>query len=264
MAVKKRAKAKAKAGGKSTAKKTAAAKKTKAAKKKPAKKKTTKATKRKAGAAKAARAAKRRTRPRKSTASAARPRRSRKAAAPAKRRPARKAAAAAKRRRPARRVVFESELAIGPQRKGLAAAAEPSVNRDPANFVAAFRAKLEAVMAELAAKGMPFKLVEGFRTKERQQWLFGSGRPTAVPFGRTGPVVTRLDGVTVLSRHQGNGNPGSGRAADCYPTKNGKVFIPKADDPVWKAYADAAVKQGLVAGLNFPKLVDAPHVELPP
>lgn len=261
MAAKKRAKAKAKAkaGGKS------AAKKTTAAKKKPAKKKATKATKRKTGAAKSARAAKRRTQPRKQAASAARRRPRPKAAAPAKRRrPARKAAAAAKRPRPARRVVFESELAIGPQRKGLAAAAEPSVNRDPANFVAAFRAKLEAVMGELAAKGMPFKLVEGFRTKERQQWLFGSGRPTAVPFGRTGPIVTRLDGVTVLSRHQGNGTPGSGRAADCYPTKDGRVFIPKADDPVWKAYADAAVKQGLIAGLNFPKLVDAPHVELPP
>ena len=255
MAAKKRAKAKAKAkaGGKG------AAKKTKAAKKKPAKKKATKTTtKRKAGAAKAARAAKRRTPARKKAASTS-------AKAPAKRRrPARKAAATPRRKRAAQRVVYESELALGPQRKGLAAAAEPPVNRDPSNFVAAFRAKLEAVMTELAAKGMPFKLVEGFRTTERQQWLFGSGRPTAVPFGRAGKVVTKLDGVTKLSRHQGDGTAGSGRAADCYPTKDGKVFIPNASDPVWKAYADAAIQQGLVAGLNVPTLVDAPHVELPP
>lgn len=260
MAAKKRAKAKAKAGGKG------AAKKAKAAKKKPATKKSTKAkaTKRKTGAAKtAARAAKRRTPARKKAASTSAKGR-RKAAPPAKRRrPARKAAAAPK-RRASRQVVYESELALGPQRKGVAAAAEPPVNRDPTSFVAAFRAKLEAVMAELAAKGMPFKLVEGFRTKERQQWLFGSGRPDAVPFGRDGKIVTRLDGVTKLSRHQGDGTSGSGRAADCYPTKDGRVFIPPASDPVWKAYADAAVRQGLVAGLNFPKLVDAPHVELPP
>jgi len=257
MAAKKRAKARAKAGGKR------GAKKTRAAKKKPARKKATKATKKKAGAAKTAGAAKRRTR-RKQAAPATRRRPRRKVAAPAKRRRPPRKAVAATRRRPARRRIYESELAIGPQRRGVAAASEPPVNRDPSNFVAAFRTKLEAVLAEVAAKGTPFKLVEGFRTKERQQWLFGSGRPTVVPFGRTGPIVTKLNGSTVLSRHQGNGTPGSGRAADCYPTKNGKVFIPAASDPVWKTYADAAVKQGLVAGLNFPTLKDAPHVELPP
>jgi hypothetical protein len=96
----------------------------------------------------------------------------------------------------------------------------------------------------LSSGGRPFKFVEGFRTTERQQWLFGSGRPAVEPFGRPGPIVANADGVTKISNHQGTGTPGSGRAADCYPLKNGKVHIPPNTDPVWAAYATAVEKQG--------------------
>jgi hypothetical protein len=150
---------------------------------------------------------------------------------------------------------------IDAQLKALAVAVEPPINRDPANLDATFRSKLEAALALLAAQGTPFKFVEGFRTTERQQWLFGSGRPSA-PFGRPGPIVTNADGVTKLSNHQGNGNAGSGKAADCYPLKNGKVFIPPNTDPVWAAYAAATVAQGLFAGHNFMSFKDSPHCEL--
>lgn len=40
---------------------------------------------------------------------------------------------------------------------------------------------------------------------------------------------------------------------DAYPT---------ASDPIWRAYADAVIRQGLQAGLDFPTLKDAPHCEL--
>jgi hypothetical protein len=46
--------------------------------------------------------------------------------------------------------------------------------------------------------------------------------------------------------------------------KDGRVFIPKASDPVWRAYADAARAQGLDAGFFWTTFQDAPHVELPP
>jgi hypothetical protein len=146
--------------------------------------------------------------------------------------------------------------------KGLTLAAQPPIDASPANLDATFLTKLNAALAQLSSDGRPFRLVEGFRTTIRQQWLFGSGRPTAVPFGRPGPILTNADGVKALSKHQGAGTPGSGRAADCYPTKNGKVFIPPSSDPVWTAYASEVTKQGLVAGHNFKKLKDSPHCEL--
>ncbi len=144
------------------------------------------------------------------------------------------------------------------------AAAEPPINRDPAHLLPEFRAKLDAVLAQLAAEGTPFKFHEGFRTAERQQWLYGSGRPDVKPYGRPGDVVTQRDGVKRLSNHQGNGTPGTGRAADCYPTENGKVIWPppKANDPRWRRYADLARAEGLDAGFDWTSFKDLPHVEL--
>jgi hypothetical protein len=153
-------------------------------------------------------------------------------------------------------------LDIDARAKTLAIGAEPPIDRDPNDLVPEFRNRLQAVLRQLEAAGTPFRFHEGFRTIERQQWLFGSGRPTA-PFGRPGPIVTRADGVSVKSNHQGDGTPGSGRAADCYPMRDGRVFIPAADDPVWRAYADAARANGLSAGLFWTTFKDAPHCELP-
>lgn len=146
--------------------------------------------------------------------------------------------------------------------KGLMAT-EPPIDRSLDHLDPTFRAKLEAALADLSAQGSPFKFVEGFRTVERQQWLFGSGRPNAVPFGREGSIVTHKDGVQNRSNHQGNGTSGSGKAADCYPLKpDGRVHIPPSSDPVWRRYANAVVRQGLTAGLDFPTLKDSPHCEL--
>jgi hypothetical protein len=141
---------------------------------------------------------------------------------------------------------------------------EPPIDADPTHLLADFRSKVDAALATLQAAGKPFKLIEGFRTVERQQWLYGSGRPTAVPYGRPGMILTNADGVNTRSKHQGNGTMGSGSAADCYPTKNGKVIvpIPASSDPIWTAYANAVKAQGLVAGHDFAMLKDSPHSEL--
>jgi len=146
--------------------------------------------------------------------------------------------------------------------KGLALAVEPPIDGSTANLFPAFNTRLQAALAQLAGANTPFKLVEGFRSTERQQWLYGSGRPGAKLYGRPGPIVTNADGVMKRSNHQGDGAPGSGRAADCYPTRNGKVYIPAASDPVWDAYANAVKAQGLVAGHHFRSLKDSPHCEL--
>lgn len=147
----------------------------------------------------------------------------------------------------------------------VAAAAEPPIDRDLTHLLPAFRVKLEVVLDQLRAEGTPFKFNEGYRSPDRQQWLWGSGRPNAVPYGRKGPVVTHKDGVRNLSNHQGNGTVGTGQAADCYPAHpNGKIIWPppKANDPRWKRYADLALAQGLDAGFYWKKFPDQPHIEL--
>ena len=161
-----------------------------------------------------------------------------------------------------KRVRRVAKRAIDVRLKGLVQA-EPPRDSDPVNLDPVFHARLAAALDALASQGTPFKLVEGFRTVDRQQWLYGSGRPTVVPFGRPGPIVTQRDGVKKLSNHQGNGAPGSGRGAECYPVRNGKVFIPPSSDPVWEQYARAAEAHGLSAGHHWATFKDSPHVELP-
>jgi hypothetical protein len=158
-----------------------------------------------------------------------------------------------------------ARAAIDSRYKGLAQVSEPPRDKNWANLDAAFRTRLAATLDALAQRGTPFVLVEGFRTVPRQQWLYGSGRPNAVPYGRPGAIVTQRDGVRKLSNHQGTGVPGTGRGADCYPVNSsGKVFIPPSSDPLWGKYAAAAMEQGLSAGHHWQSFKDSPHVELPP
>lgn len=147
--------------------------------------------------------------------------------------------------------------------KTVVIAAQPLIDNNPDHLDSTFKSKLDSALGQLSQQGSPFRFVEGFRTQDRQQWLYGSGRPSAVPYGRPGPILTNADGVNVLSKHQGNGTPGSGLAADCYPLQGGNVYIPPDTDPIWDRYAAAVVAQGLVAGRNFPKFKDSPHCEMP-
>ena len=169
----------------------------------------------------------------------------------AKKKKARRSAPSAKRNSPGLDVREKAAIQLEPQR-----------DNNPASLDPDFKARLTRALQDLEARGTPFRFIEGFRTVERQQWLFGQGRPEAKPFGRAGKVITQRDGVTKMSNHQGTGKAGSGKAADCYPVRNGKVFIPDASDPVWDAYADAVERQGLSAGHRWKSFKDSPHAEL--
>ena len=155
-----------------------------------------------------------------------------------------------------------NDCAIDAMAKTIVVASEPPIDANFEHLVTELATRLREALEDLAAKGKPFKFVEGFRTADRQQWLYGSGRPNASPYGRTGPIITYKDGVNALSNHQGNGTPGTGRAADCYPVRNGSVYIPAASDPVWETYAGAVNAQGLDAGYYWTSFKDAPHCEL--
>lgn len=155
-----------------------------------------------------------------------------------------------------------TRVSIDLRHKGLVTAAEPAKDRDIASLSPVFRGKLVNVLAALQGAGKPFQFNEGYRTVDRQQWLYGSGRPESKPYGRAGQILTNMDGLKRKSAHQGDGSVGSGCAADCYPLDaNGKVYIPDITDPIWKIYADAVVKEGLEAGYYWEKLKDAPHCE---
>jgi hypothetical protein len=137
-------------------------------------------------------------------------------------------------------------------------ATEPPINRNALRLNPDFRRRLFLVLGQLTAEGIPFKLHEGFRTVERQQWLYGQGRK-GVPYARPGKKVTSRDGVKRPSDHQ------SGCAADCYPCDDkGKLIWPPppSSDPRWERYASLAEAQGLTAGYRWKSPHDPPHVEL--
>lgn len=140
---------------------------------------------------------------------------------------------------------------------------EPLKNRNLADLHPAFRLKMERLLETLARAGVPFRLDEGFRSAERQAWIYGSGRL------RPGPILTQKDGQPGLwppthavvsergkarrSRHQ------SGLAADLYPVKpDGRVWIPPASHEAWVLLATTARALGLRAGRDWG---DSPHVE---
>jgi hypothetical protein len=154
-----------------------------------------------------------------------------------------------------------SSSAIDPKAKALVQS-EPPRDNDPKNLDPMFQQRLTAALDDLDARRTPFALVEGFRTVERQQWLYGSGRPNEQPYGREGAIVTYRDGVKALSNHQGTGQPGTGRGADCYPIRNTKVFILPSTHRLWDEYAAALERQGLTAGHRWTKLKDSPHAEM--
>jgi len=141
---------------------------------------------------------------------------------------------------------------------------EPLKDRDLAKLHPAFRLKVERLLEALQRAGVPFKLDEGFRSQERQAWLYASGRT------RPGSILTQKDGAPGVwpkthkvasergksrrSRHQ------SGLAADLYPLRSndGRVWIPAASHEAWVLLATAARSLGLRAGRDWG---DSPHVE---
>lgn len=127
--------------------------------------------------------------------------------------------------------------------------------RDQARLVGVHPALVEAigeVLAEMAAWGHPMCIVEGVRTKERQQELYAQGRTAP------GPIVTNADGIYKKSEHQPRAD-GLGYAVDC-AFLDGNPFA--ATHP-WERYGRSVEQRGLIWGGRFKQLFDQPHAELP-
>ncbi len=62
---------------------------------------------------------------------------------------------------------------------------EPVRNTDPSYLHPLFRAKARELLELLELEGIPFRLFEGYRSPDRQQYLYAQGRT------RPGKIVTR-------------------------------------------------------------------------
>lgn len=121
------------------------------------------------------------------------------------------------------------------------------IDGDWGHLYPAFRAKLEEVLRRARRKtGRIWVMSEGYRSQERQLWLYAQGRT------RPGPIVTWLK----TPKHHG-----VGLAADCYPSSNGitpDFSLPHANYIAYRAIYRAQ-------GLENPAWIkgDYGHVQWP-
>lgn len=130
------------------------------------------------------------------------------------------------------------------------------VDSDLAHLFPVFRDKLllalEQVRVETRGKHgcAGFVLFEGYRSPDRQKWLYTQGRT------RPGDVVT----WTLHSRHS------SACAADCYPTDSLGRIIWSPDLSIWEQWGHCCRAHALHwGGDGLPHrggVVDRPHVQL--
>lgn len=96
-----------------------------------------------------------------------------------------------------------------------------------------------------------FKCMEGYRSTRRQQELYRQGREK----GDERPIVTTMDGVYRISKHQ------KGKAVDIAIWENGKPnWNTRKLMEVRKHIAETAVKLGIKLGKQIKW--DLPHYEL--
>ena len=106
-----------------------------------------------------------------------------------------------------------------------------SVDASWSHLYPPFAEKLRKVLEETSkATGCKWVMTEGYRSQERQTWLYAQGRT------RPGQVVTWLK---VPKNH------GAGIAADCYPTRNGTTPDFGIGIAVYEEYRDIYHRHGL-------------------
>lgn len=97
--------------------------------------------------------------------------------------------------------------------------------------------RIDKVLAAMAERGHPMRIVQGLRTTEEQAKLYAEGR--SLP----GAIVTHADGVKVRSNHQA-GADGFGHAVDC-AFQGSEPF---SEHHPWALYGATCEAAGLVWG----------------
>lgn len=122
---------------------------------------------------------------------------------------------------------------------------EPTRNFDPACLHPVFRRKATELLEILTGEQIPFRLFEGYRSPERQQYLYAQGRT------RPGKVITRAR--PWMSYHQ------YGLAGDFVLFENGEWNWDASgvNAMKWRRLEEAGKQLGLEP-LSF----EAPHLQL--
>ncbi|MCR5345903.1 MAG: M15 family metallopeptidase [Lachnospiraceae bacterium] len=136
---------------------------------------------------------------------------------------------------------------------------EPSQDRSLEKLNGVVRELLALAVEDLRKQGVAPLIVETYRTKERQMWLYGQGRTAkqlaakGVPaeYAHSGAIVTQ----TLNSIHK------TGCAIDIIPVRNGKA-IWDANDADTKKIIATMTKYGFEAGANWKSFKDSPHYQI--
>lgn len=115
----------------------------------------------------------------------------------------------------------------------------------PTTLLPLVQRKADAVVAEMAARGHAVRVVEGYRSIERQNELYAQGRN-----GDTRPRVTNAKGGESLHNY--------GVAVDFVFRKEGY----NASDTLWALLGKVGKLQGFEWGGDWQGFVDRPHFEL--
>lgn len=136
-----------------------------------------------------------------------------------------------------------SEYATALKEKVIALTTKP-VPYVPTDLMPLVKLKADAIVAEMAAKGHTVRMVEGYRSIERQNELYAQGRTTA------GAVVTNAKGGQSFHNY--------GVAVDFVFRKEGY----NASDTLWALLGKVGKLQGFEWGGDWQGFVDRPHFEL--
>ncbi len=104
--------------------------------------------------------------------------------------------------------------------------------------------KANEVLREMALLGLPMRIVEGYRSVERQNELYAQGRT------KPGAIVTNAKGGQSLHNY--------GVAIDCCFVKTGY----NAPESHWITYGTVAKKHGFEYGGDWVEFKDRPHIQM--
>ncbi len=128
---------------------------------------------------------------------------------------------------------------------------EPPADRSLMTLAPGFRRRVAAMLKDMEVRGFDPMISEGFRSDERQAWLYGFGRDWADEDRQT-PVTNAPTGEHSWHRY--------GLAVDVISKSKGW----DAPTKFWNALDAAAARQSLSWGGLWNKFPDKPHVQFGP
>ena len=119
---------------------------------------------------------------------------------------------------------------------------------------------LAAALAEIKAKGVNPLVIETYRTRERQNYLYGQGRTKAQCLAAGVPATYARPGATQVTWTL-NSMHCLKKAVDIIPVRKGKAIWNAADKDTQTIIA-VMEKYGFEAGANWSKSPDSPHFQV--